>query len=91
MNQNPAPDTVPPPALADEDEDIDRITKEMMKLSDTSLAQVLSNIESKMANLNVGVKEEEVVKKDETKKVVRKCSICREEGHYAPTCPNKKD
>ena len=63
----------------------------MMKLSDTSLAQVLSNIESKMANLNVGVKEEEVVKKDETKKVVRKCSICREEGHYTPTCPNKKD
>ena len=22
------------------------------------------------------------------KKTVRKCTICREAGHYAPTCPN---
>ena len=51
-----------------------------------------------MASLNVDEKEVDSVVNEDAgakddgggggKKTVRKCTICREAGHYAPTCPN---
>ena len=52
--ENPSVGDVVPPVTAGVDPDIDRITTELQRLSDTDLACVLSNIEARMASLKVG-------------------------------------